>query len=128
MRSFTRKDFDVIWFSGQGGGGQHRNKHRNCCRIVHRETGISAQSTKHKEREYNKRAAFRVLASRLREHYLENEVVVRTKTEEVRVYKEGGDVVDHLSGERASFKVVVEKGNIRKLIEARVRARGDESE
>jgi protein subunit release factor A len=66
--SATRKDFDVDWFSGTGGGGQHRNKHQNCCRITHRPTGIRAQSTEYKSREQNKRAAFKVVAKRLVAH------------------------------------------------------------
>lgn len=50
MKSYTRKDFDIDWFSGTGAGGQHRNKHQNCIRITHRETGIRVQCTKHRER------------------------------------------------------------------------------
>ena len=33
-------DCEVAWFSGSGAGGQHRNKHANCARIVHRPTGL----------------------------------------------------------------------------------------
>ena len=39
----NRNDFTVEWFSGSGGGGQHRNKHANCCRIRHPAMGLSAQ-------------------------------------------------------------------------------------
>ena len=34
------KDFYVEWFSGSGAGGQHRNKHQNCCRVYHLPTGL----------------------------------------------------------------------------------------
>lgn len=39
---FNERDCDIDWFSGTGAGGQHRNKHQNSCRIVHRPTGITA--------------------------------------------------------------------------------------
>lgn len=32
-------DFEVQWFSGTGKGGQHRNKHQNSCRLIHKPTG-----------------------------------------------------------------------------------------
>lgn len=34
------KDFRVEWFSGTGNGGQHRNRHRNSCRLIHEPTGL----------------------------------------------------------------------------------------
>lgn len=34
------KHFRVEWFSGQGAGGQHRNKHQNSARLVHLPTGL----------------------------------------------------------------------------------------
>lgn len=39
---FNDKDFEVQWYSGTGAGGQHRNKHQNSCRIIHRSSGIVA--------------------------------------------------------------------------------------
>jgi len=58
----TKKDFEIDWFSGSGAGGQHRNKHQNCCRITHKQTGLRAQSTSHRERWKNQRDAFNRLA------------------------------------------------------------------
>lgn len=69
MITWTRKDFRVDWFSGQGAGGQHRNRHKNCCRITHIESGITATGQNHRSRRANQEAAFRVLAGRLLEHY-----------------------------------------------------------
>lgn len=39
---FKIKDSDlkVEWYSGTGGGGQHRNKHQNSCRITHIPSGV----------------------------------------------------------------------------------------
>jgi len=59
--SVTKKDFDIQWFHGSGAGGQHRNKHANCCRIIHRESGARAECAEHKSREQNKINAFRRL-------------------------------------------------------------------
>ena len=38
----TKKDFKLDWFNGSGAGGQHRNKHQNCCRITHIESGLTS--------------------------------------------------------------------------------------
>lgn len=65
----TKADFDLQWFSGKGAGGQHRNKHQNCCRIVHRETGLSATGQNSRSRADNQREAFTTLAERLLDHY-----------------------------------------------------------
>ena len=59
--SLTKKDFIIEWFSGSGGGGQHRNKHQNCCRIKHLESGTMATGTEQRSREQNKKIAFRRL-------------------------------------------------------------------
>jgi len=37
-------EFKVEWFSGTGAGGQHRNKHQNCCRVRHLPTGLVQQA------------------------------------------------------------------------------------
>ncbi len=37
-------DFVKEWFSGSGGGGQHRNKHMNSIRLVHVPTGVVKQA------------------------------------------------------------------------------------
>jgi protein subunit release factor A len=65
MRSFTAKDFEIEWFSGTGSGGQHRNKHQNCCRIKHKESGLSAVGQNSRSRIENQRIAFKTLAQKL---------------------------------------------------------------
>lgn len=44
-------DFSVVWYSGSGAGGQHRNKHQNSARLTHQPTGIvrTAQCRKREE-------------------------------------------------------------------------------
>jgi len=117
----TRRDFHLEWFSGSGGGGQHRNKHDNCCRITHIETGIRAQCTAHRDRVSNKRDAFYVLAARLLDHYNGDQGRGRARHgERVRSYNEArNDVIDHGSGKRDTYKRVVVDANIGELIEAR---------
>ena len=59
--SVTKKDFIINWFSGTGAGGQHRNKHQNCCRLVHPESGATATGQNSRSREDNLRDAFKKL-------------------------------------------------------------------
>lgn len=61
--SVTAKDFDVTWFSGTGGGGQHRNKHQNCCRLKHRDTGVIKTGQSHKDRPANQKEALTSMAN-----------------------------------------------------------------
>jgi len=56
--SITRKDFTLTWFSGTGAGGQHRNKHQNCCRIKHNESGVINTGQSNRTRVANQREAF----------------------------------------------------------------------
>jgi protein subunit release factor B len=56
--SLTKKDFEVQWFSGTGAGGQHRNKHQNCCRLYHPESGVRVTGQSHRDRIANQKEAF----------------------------------------------------------------------
>ena len=121
---FTRKDFRIDWFSGTGGGGQHRNKHQNCCRITHIETGLSATGQTERDRPSNQRRAFQALANKLIAHYNRlDEKKPEISHEEVRVYKEPlNQVIDHASGLRLPYSMVVVDGDFGDMIEARKRA------
>lgn len=46
----TKKDFKLEWFSGTGAGGQYRNKHQNCCRITHIESGLTCTGQTQRDR------------------------------------------------------------------------------
>lgn len=59
--SVTKKDLEIQWFHGSGGGGQHRNKHANCCRIIHRDSGARGECSENKSREANQKVAFQRL-------------------------------------------------------------------
>lgn len=55
--SVTKKDFEIDYFSGTGAGGQYRNKHQNCVRIRHPESGAMATGQSNRERRSNIREA-----------------------------------------------------------------------
>lgn len=56
--SITKKDFKINYFSGTGAGGQHRNKHQNCVRIQHKESGALVTGQSSRERAANTKEAF----------------------------------------------------------------------
>lgn len=55
--SVTKNDLEVDWFSGTGCGGQYRNKHQNCCRIRHKDSGAIATGQSQRDRVSNLREA-----------------------------------------------------------------------
>jgi peptide chain release factor 1 len=57
--SITKKDFEITFFSGTGKGGQHRNKHQNCVRLKHKETGIITTGQNSRVLNQNKNDAFK---------------------------------------------------------------------
>lgn len=59
-------EFRLEWFSGTGKGGQHRNKHQNCLRLICPRTGI-IQTATGREREGNLRNALAEMNRRLNE-------------------------------------------------------------
>lgn len=56
--SITKKDFKIDYFSGTGSGGQYRNKHQNCVRILHKDSGTIATGQSYRERKANLKEAF----------------------------------------------------------------------
>lgn len=61
--SITKKDLDVDYFSGTGAGGQYRNKHQNCVRIRHKESGAFATGQSNRDRIGNMKEALNGLVS-----------------------------------------------------------------
>lgn len=105
-KSWTRKDFNIDWFSGTGAGGQHRNKHQNCVRITHIESGITTVGQNHRERRRNFDEAFTDLVDKVVTwHYGEDR---RSRypgnTEVIRTYNVPDNrVVDHITGDKTTF-------------------------
>lgn len=118
---FSKKDFRVEWFSGKGAGGQHRNKHQNCCRITHIESGLTTSGQNHRERPANQRDAFQKLARILVARYCDQDAPQRrVDGARVRTYHAGrNQVIDHASGMIQAYARVVGKADLGSLIDAR---------
>jgi len=65
IKEITEDDCEISWFSGSGAGGQHRNKHQNCCRLRHIETGI-VESAQCRTRTQSMQQAMESLRHRIR--------------------------------------------------------------
>lgn len=95
--SLTKKDFEVTWFSGTGCGGQYRNKHQNCCRIKHIETGIIGTGQSNRDRIANQKEAFYSLYKnpkfqiwlheRISENLIDKDEIERKVDEEMKKIK-----------------------------------------
>lgn len=125
----TKKDFKLDWFSGQGAGGQKRNKKQACCRITHIETGITSVGQDHANRVSNQRDAFNRLAKLVLAHYNTDEPERRDTTETIRNYHAvRNEVHDKASGLKQSYKKVVIDGDLSDMVEARKLNMGDNNE
>lgn len=104
-KSWTKKDFKIDWFSGTGAGGQHRNKHQNCVRITHIESGLTTTGQNFRERSKNFEDAFKRLASKIvLWHYGEQNKDRINSEVKVRSYNECENrVIDHQSGKKFKF-------------------------
>lgn len=124
----TKKDFKLEWFSGQGAGGQHRNKHQNCCRITHIESGITVNGTASRSRVENQRTAFNELAKLVIDWYnVQGNTEREISNETIRNYHEPrNEVLDKASGMKRPYKEVVTNANLSELIAARRNAIGGE--
>jgi len=117
----TRKDFKVEWYSGTGAGGQYRNKHQNCCRITHIDTGLMATGQSQRDRPGNQKEAFTSLAEKLLKHYGFRATTPRREDGEVvrNYHAERNEVLDKASGLRRPYTDVVDAANIGEMMEAR---------
>jgi protein subunit release factor B len=121
----TKKDFKLEWFSGTGAGGQHRNKHQNCCRITHIETGLKAQGTSCRDRVSNQRIAFNNLAKMVISNYYAEDDAVRFKaTDVVRNYHAvRNEVHDKNSGFKQEYKKVLGNDGLGEMINSNLLSR-----
>lgn len=115
-------DFRVEWFSGTGKGGQHRNKHQNCCRLFHNPTGIKKEAQT-RSRESSLREARAAMIAELDRRIAGEQEAVLSDTrrgqmgsgmrgDKVRTYRFQDDVVkDHRTGRTASCEKMM-RGNM----------------
>lgn len=119
----TEDQFRFEWFSGTGKGGQHRNKHQNCCRCIHVPTGITANGTNSRSREDNKQAAYTTCRSRVEAYFHEDTERYQAGHERIRTYHAADNrVVDHASGMVDTYQSVMEKGAFEDMVKARAAA------
>lgn len=119
----TEEQFRFEWYSGTGKGGQHRNKHQNCCRCIHEPTGITANGTSSRSREDNRHMAYITCLSRVQAHFHKDTERYLAGRERIRTYHEPDNrVVDHASGHIDTYTNVVDKGFIDGMVEARAKA------
>ena len=106
----TKKDFKLEWYSGSGAGGQHRNKHQNCCRITHIDSGICVRGTESKSRVSNQKTAFNCLAKKVIAWIMTNELKEKEiNTSVIRNYNESrNEVHDKSSGLKMPYDEIVE--------------------
>jgi len=126
MIHLTKNDFKIEWYSGSGAGGQHRNKHQNCCRITHLDSGFVERGTGSKSRVSNQKEAFIKLANRVVKWIMENNKEDKDiNTETIRTYAEYRNIVhDIASGLKLPYKDIVINGNIGPMIDARRKSKG----
>jgi protein subunit release factor A len=117
-----RDDFRIDYFSGTGAGGQYRNKHQNCVRLTHLESGIVTRGQEQRSREQNLRDAFGKMAKVLVARFLGDQRRARwpSNPEIIRTYHEPDNRVKcHASGSVQEYSAVVGSGDLSRMIEAR---------
>lgn len=111
-------DFRIEWFSGTGAGGQHRNKTKNCCRLIHIPSGI-IESRQGRKRESNLREAKTAILNRLNDakrgaisetvaNVRRNQTGSGMRGDKIRTYRFQDDqVTDHQSGKKIKSSKVM---------------------
>jgi peptide chain release factor 1 len=118
----TEDQFRFEWFSSTGGGGQHRNKHQNCCRCIHEPTGIQANGTSSRSRDENKKNALAVCRARVDRHFHRDTERFRASAERVRTYHAVDNrVYDHATGLTDTYQNVMVKDGLETLIDTRAK-------
>jgi protein subunit release factor A len=109
--SVTKKDLKIDYFSGTGSGGQHRNKHQNCVRMYHKDSGARSTGQSSKERKSNLKEAFkRLVESSKFKIWLNGKAY--EKVNQINIEKE---VEDLMSPENLRIETKEEKGKWKEI-------------
>lgn len=119
VRSFTKDEFTLQFFCAGGPGGQHQNKVATACRIIHKGSGLAAESREHRSQHANRKAAFQKLAQLLVNHYYPTIPKERAPyTDRVRTYHEPrATVLDHRTGISYNYDDVLKGGGLAEVID-----------
>lgn len=110
--------YKVEWFSGTGKGGQHRNKHQNCCKLTHIPTGLK-ETRQGRSRENNYNDAIMSLNKKLDMHahnkmsetlgdIRKSQIGSGMRGDKIRTYRMQDDiVVDHNSLKKSSANKIL---------------------
>lgn len=104
--SVTKKDFDIDYFSGKGKGGQHRNRHKNCVRLYHRDSDTRVTGQSHKERLSNIKEALNNLVN-----HSNFKLWHKRKIREVIEGKKLEDKVEEMMKKPEDFKIEIKDEN-----------------
>jgi len=96
--TITKKDLEITWFSGSGAGGQYRNKHDNCCRIRHPETGVIATGQSQRDRISNQREALNNLVKHYKFRFFLEQKLIEIETG-IKIEQVVKEIVDDLMQE-----------------------------
>lgn len=118
IKSYTKEEFEVQTFCSGGPGGQHQNKTESGVRIIHKPTGLKAESREHRSQLQNKKEAFKKLAKLIilkdsqeeKFEHLRNNERVRTYTESRH------EVKDHRTNMVYNYENVLFKNGFEKVI------------
>jgi peptide chain release factor 1 len=117
---FLETDVTIDWFGGTtGAGGQHRNKHQNSARLLHRPTGI-VRTAQTRSRKASLAAAMTALreAVEFQQQSMaadrsntdrRGQIGSAVKADKRRTYRfqDGGKVIDHQTGRQARLDDVM---------------------
>ena len=113
--SVTKDNLEISFFSGTGAGGQHRNKHQNCVRMKHPDSGVMVQCSEHRSKEQNLRIAFQRLSEDKKFKVWSRKKCAEcmmTKEEKAREKQRIEDMVNEsMRPENLKFEVQDENGN-----------------
>lgn len=119
----NKKDFRIEYFCASGPGGQHRNKVATACRMTHKETGISAESSDSRSQDVNRREAFKKVVFKLIEYFKKQQPQEERRVtagwgDKIRTYHEPRNTVkDHRTKVIKGYQETLD-GDLDEFIEA----------